>query len=174
MFKKIANVTHEFTAAVLRILLVFVILLVAIDSMSRVYYSYMPLSTWVDFRSVTVKMFNGEPTVFIERIPVGPQVAVFHRTLIIRYPDNTKGCTASIVTVLDNPSTEVIVAPLSRIISPTCPEFLGNKVIDGVLQVSYMFDFPFGVKRTATRYSNRFSLSYAGGSYRLGEALKAK
>lgn len=174
MLKTIGNAAHNLLAAILRIMLIFVIMLVGVDSMSRVYYSYMPISTWVNFKSVEVKDVNGEATVFIERIPVGPQVAVFHRTLIIMYPENTKGCTASILTVLDNPSTETLVAPLRRVLSPTCPDFLGSKVINGVLQVSYIFDFPFGVKRTATRYSNRFSLSYAGGSYRLGEALTAK
>lgn len=168
------TVTRNLTATTLRVALIFVILLIAFDSLSRLYYSYMPISTWINFKSVSVTTIDGDPTVIIDRVPVGPQIAVFHRALYITYPSPAKGCTASVMTVMDNPTTDQIVVPLSSILSDTCPTFLGDRKIDGNLQVAYIFDFPFGVKRMSVRHSAPFSLSYAGGKYRLGEASRAK
>lgn len=173
MKKKISLLCREFVGAVMRIGLIFLALTVFVDAVTRIYYSYMPVSHWIDLRSVEVREVNGEAMVRIERETSGPLVSVFHRTLFILYPEVTKGCTASLVAVLGSNEEPVINLPLERVLSPTCPDVLRGQEVQGKLQVSYIFDFPYGVKRTATMYSNHFSLRYSGGSYRVAPILPA-
>lgn len=163
----------EMIAAFLRILVIFIFLLVGLDSLSRLYYSYMPVSTWIRFNDLVVRNDeNGVPTVYIDRETVENTVTVFHRTLFILYPGNSRACTASVVAVLDNPNKNTISLPLERAVSEVCPSVLKDRTIDAVLQVSYLMDFPFGVKRKAVRYSNRFSLTHVSGEYRIGPPLR--
>ena len=161
----------DFVAASLRITIIFTFMLLTFDSLSRVYYTYMPISTWINFRDVSIENRRGEAYVVLERTPVGRQIAMFHRSLVIRYPEPEHGCTASLLTVLDNPSADTLVIPMKRIVSPTCPDVLNGRRVDGMLQVSYIFEFPYGVKRTATRYSKSFSLEYRNGRYVAGKPL---
>jgi len=161
----------DFVAASMRILVIFTFMLLTFDSMSRVYYTYMPISTWIDFRKVSVENRHGEAYVILERTPVGRQIAMFHRSLVIRYPESERGCTASLLTVLDNPSADTLLIPMKRIVAQNCPDVLAGRRVDGALQVSYIFEFPYGVKRTATRYSATFSLEYKNGRYLSGNPL---
>lgn len=169
----IEKATLEFTAALLRVVFIFVFLMVSFDSMTRLYYSYMPISTWIKFNDLTVKNDeNGIPTIYVERETVGKVVTVFHRTLFVLYPENTRACTASVIAVIDNPEDRVISLPLERAVSESCPQIMKDRTIDAVLQVSYLFDFPFGVKRHAVRYSNRFSVTHDGERYRIGSPIR--
>lgn len=167
MKKKISLMCRDLFGAVLRIGLIFLAMTVLFDAVTRVYYSYMPVSHWIDLRSVQVKEVNGEAVAIIERETTGPMVSVFHRTLFVLYPEITKGCTASLVAVLSGDEDNVITIPLNRVLSDSCPDLLAGRRVEGKLQVSYIFDFPYGVKRTATMFSNLFSLEFKDGVYRV-------
>lgn len=171
MLERVKTAVREMTAAFARIMVIFAVLVLFFDSMTRLFYSYMPIETWIDFRRVEVVNVRGEAYVVLERVPVGRQIAMFHRSLIIRYPENERGCTASLMVVLDNPSDATITVPLKRLVAPTCPDVLAGRRIEGQLQVSYIFEFPFGVKRTATRYSTSFSLQFEDGKFVSGPPL---
>ena len=171
MFK---SAVTEAMAALARIMLIFAILVLLFDSMTRLFYSYMPIETWIDFRRVEVKNIEGEAYVVIERVPVGRQIAMFHRSLVIRYPENERGCTASLMVVLDNPNDATLIVPMKRVVSENCPDVLAGRRVEGQLQVSYIFEFPYGVKRTATRYSDAFSLQYERGRYVSGPPISPR
>lgn len=169
----VKSAMDEITSAFLRVMVIFVFLLVGFDSITRLYYSYMPVGTWIRFNELIVKNDeNGVPTVYVDRETVERTITVFHRTLFILYQENSRACTASVVAVLDNPNQSAISLPLERAVSETCPDILKDRTIDAVLQISYLMDFPFGVKRQAVRYSNRFSLTHDGKGYRIGPPLK--
>ena len=169
----LARASIAFLAAVLRVAVIFIFLLVGFDSISRLYYSYMPISTWIKFNDLTVRNNEeGVPTIYLERETLGRIVTVFHRTLFILYPENSRACTASVVAVIDS-GDKMVSLPLERAVSESCPQVLKDRTIDAVLQVSYLFDFPFGVKRHAVRYSNRFSVTYDGEKYRIGSPIRS-
>lgn len=161
----IKTLIRDFGTTFLRVAVIFALLITFCDSLTRVYYSYMPISTWITFKSVTVENRGGEAFAVIERKVRGPQIATNHRSLIIRYPESERACTTSTLTVLDNMSDPVIIVPLKRLLSENCPDVIDGRRIEGTLQVSYIFDFPFGVKRSAVRYSNEFGLQYTNGTY---------
>lgn len=152
------------TATFLRIGVIFAFLTVFADSMTRIYYSYMPMETWIGFQSVTVENRDGEAVAIIKRKVKSPRVATFYRSLVITYPQHTRACTSSLLTVLDDLDDEIVI-PMRRLLSATCPDALQGKKAEGRLQVSYIFDFPYGVKRSAVRYSPEFSIFYSRGTY---------
>lgn len=159
---------RETVTAIARIVIIFLILSIGFDATIRIYYAYMPIETWMSFQSVAVKMQDGEAVAVINRRPRSQQLSTFLRTLLIHAPDEGRGCTDSTVVIVDNPAVGEVVAPLDRLLSDTCPDVLGSKTIDAVLQVSYVFEFPYGTKRLVVRYSNHFTLKYEGGKYIVG------
>jgi len=161
MIKSAKRGAQGFTASLARIVLIFLLLSIGLDSLTRMYYSYMPVDHWMDFRSVNVGQVEGEAMAIIDRKPYSPAVSIFHRTLLIRYPQERRGCTNTTITIVEDNGVDKIMVPLSRMLASSCPDVLTGKV-DAVLQVSYIFEFPYGVKRFAVRYSNRFSLSWDG------------
>lgn len=169
LFKTLEKAVQNLFAAVTRVVLIFLLLSIGFDSMTRIYYSYMPVETWMDFQSVTVQQSAGEAVAILRRNPKGQTLSVFHRTLLIRYPEERRGCTNSTVTIIEDPTVPVVVVPLERLLSATCPDLIGPNQVDAVLQISYIFEFPYGVKRLAVRLSNRFSLQYQNGKYVVGQ-----
>ncbi len=165
MVKMLKTIFNDIFTATMRVIVIFLILSIGFDAMTRIYYSYMPVEEWMDFKSVLVEERNDEAIAIIKRRPHQKTIAVFHRTLLIRYPDERRGCTNSTVTIIDDPAIDTIIVPIWRMLDDSCPAVMGGKPIEGVLQVSYIFEFPYGVKRTATRYSNPFWLSYDRGRY---------
>jgi hypothetical protein len=170
MITKIRNKIKDTFTAIARILFLFLILCIGLDSMTRLYYSYAPISIWMNFRKIEVKMINGEAVAIITRQVKTQSISVFHRTLLIRYPEERTGCTTSQVTIVDDPRESSIVVPLESMLSINCPDVLKGKTVDAVLQATYVFDFPYGVKRLTVRYSDRFSLSHDG-HYKVGSPL---
>lgn len=167
MVQQTKTLSRQFTATILRVLFIFLVLCIGVDSITRLMYSYMPLSTWMDFQSVKVEMVNGEAMAVITRKPNRLAISTFHRTLLVRYPDERRLCTATTVTITQDPEVTIIMVPMRRMLADNCAVSIGTDPVDAVLQVSYIFDFPYGVKRLATRYSNRFSLTY-NGEYKVG------
>lgn len=167
MVHKTKTLFRQFTALVFRVLFIFLVLCISVDSITRLTYSYMPISAWMDFQNVEVKMVNGEAVVLVTRKPNRLSISTFHRTLLVRYPDERRICTTSTITITEDPSVQTIIIPMRRMLSENCAISLGVAPVDAILQVSYIFDFPFGVKRLAVRYSNRFSLTY-NGEYQVG------
>lgn len=168
---KLKEIFNAVMATFIRIGFIFVILSITVDSMTRIYFSYMPLDTWIDFQSVTVTNDRDQPVVVVTRKAVSRSISVFHRTLLIRYPEERRGCTNSTVTILDDPTITSVVVPLDRILSDNCAKILGDKPTNAMLQVSYIFEFPYGVKRATTRYSNQFSIYYDGKGYHVAKPL---
>lgn len=167
MVQKTKTLLRQFTATIFRVLFIFLVLCISVDSITRLTYSYMPITFWMDFQSVHAEMLNGEAVVKITRKPNRLAISTFHRTLLVRYPDERRLCTASTITITEDPSVQTIIIPMRRMLSDNCAISLGVFPVDAILQVSYIFDFPFGVKRLAVRYSNRFSLGYDG-EYKIG------
>lgn len=165
------NALREFTSAVIRVVMIFLVLSIGLDSMTRIYYSYMPISTWMKFAGVDVVQHQDEPYVIINRQSMSPTVSTFHRTLLILWPDNRRTCTVSTTVVTDDTDTTTVSSPLDRMLSANCPDAVGKGSTNAILQVSYLFDFPYGVKRMVVRYSPKFSLSYDGTNYKVGPPL---
>lgn len=168
MFAWLERAVRNMFAATTRVILIFLLLSIGLDAMTRIYYSYMPIETWMDFTSLEVKMLNGEAVGIVGRRPKGQSLSIFHRTLLIRYPDEVRGCTNSTVTIIEDQTAASVVIPISRMLSPTCPEVLHGEKVDAVLQAAYIFEFPYGVKRLAVKLSNRFSIQYIGDRYVIG------
>lgn len=171
MLSYIRDVFNTVMATLIRIGFIFILLSITVDSMTRIYFSYMPLDTWIDFQDVTVTNDRDQPVVVVTRKAVSRSISVFHRTLLIRYPEERRGCTNSTVTLLDDPTITSVVVPLDRILSDNCGAILGDKPTNAVLQVSYIFEFPYGVKRATTRYSNQFSISHDEKGYHVAKPL---
>lgn len=165
------GMVKEIVAAAVRVALIFLVLTIGVDATTRMYYSYMPITTWLDFTGIKIVQEDGEPYVVITRRAVNPTVSVFHRTLLIRWPEDRRGCTMTTTVVADDPDTTTVSAPLDRMLSPNCPDVLGKGPTNAVLQVSYLFDFPYGVKRMVVRYSDKFSIRYDGTNYQVGPPL---
>lgn len=161
---------HEALLTFVRVALIFMVLSIGLDSLTRIYYSYMPITTWMKFESVEVVQ-RDEPYVILTRYPVGSSISLFHRTLLIRYPDERRGCGASTTAVLDDTSVAQVVVPLDHMLSAACPDVIGTMKTNAVLQVSYIFDFPYGVKRSIIKSSSKFSISYDGTNYHVGPPL---
>lgn len=171
--RKVNNLIQDAVASFLRVSLIFAFLMVMTDSLTRVYYSYMPIDTWVRFQSITVENRDGEAYAIIRRNVRSPQVATFYRSLIITYPEPTRACTNSLITIIDGPEVEVAI-PMRRLLSATCPDVLQGRKVEGRLQVSYIFDFPYGVKRSVVRYSPTFAMIYSKGVYSVSSTQHAE
>ncbi len=165
------TLARDFIAAVVRVVLLFLVLSIALDSMTRVYYSYMPITTWMNFESVRVEQRSTEPYVIIKRQPKGSLVAIAHRTLLVSYPEQLRGCSIATQAVLDDTGDDTVVVQLDHLLNTACPDVLGPLKTNATLQVSYIFDFPYGVKRSIVRQSNRFSIWHDGTNYHIGPPL---
>lgn len=163
MVKMTRRYLAEMFAMLARILFIFLSLTIATDCIIRLYYSYMPIETWMEFKDVRVEDHDGEAVAVITRTATRKSVSLFHRTLIIKYPEEKRDCTYAAVAVIDDLTTDTVTVPLARMLSPSCPDTIGIKPVNAVLQVSYVFDFPYGVKRFAVRYSNQFTMVYDKG-----------
>jgi hypothetical protein len=161
----------EAFAAIVRVVLIFLVLTIAVDASTRMYYSYMPINRWMDFTGIKIIQEGEEPYVVITRRSVSPTVSMFHRTLLIKWPEDRRGCTMSTTVVADDPDTTTVTVPLDRMLSVNCPDVLGKGKTNAILQVSYLFDFPYGVKRMVVRYSDKFSIWYDGTNYHVGTPL---
>lgn len=162
------------TATVIRVAMIFLFLVIASDSLTRMYYSYMPITTWINFVSVEVVQEGDGPVVKIERYPEGEQFATFQRVLSIYLPVRERACGSSIQGVVNETESGYIQVPLSYALSAGCAERLEGRNIEARLQVSYVFEFPFGIRRIATRYSNPFRMTQLNGQFRVDAVLAAK
>jgi hypothetical protein len=156
-------VSGYFTA--LRIALIFLFLTVFVDSTSRLYYIYSPIDNWIKFQSVSVEMRDGEAVVAIRRTNEQRVVTLFHRVLLISYPEARRTCAASEIAVIDDPEVDVVYIPMRSMLNSDCPVILEDGALEGELQVSYIFSFPYGVVRAAVERSNPFTIEYTNGRY---------
>jgi len=165
MIRKTSRAIYKIYYALLRIALIFLVLTLFADSTSRLYYLYSPITNWIDFSSVSVEMHNGQATAVITRTAHQRLVSLFHRTIMISYPENRRICTASSVTVMDTPEEDVIYVPLKKLLKEDCEQALKDGPVEGILQVSYIFNFPYNVIRAAVQHSNPFLIGFKNGDY---------
>lgn len=170
MISKIADAVYDMVAAFTRVLLVFMLLIIGTDAGTRMYYSYMPISQWLDFTGVRVYQEGDEAMIEYARNAKSRQVATYHRSLITFFPTERLTCTKSSVAIMETQLQDKLNFPLSTALSENCPELLDGAKVEGVLRVSYIFDFPYGVKRFAIRYSNPFGLQFINGKAVISEA----
>lgn len=174
MIGKTKRVAKDIFGAMMRILFIFLILTMGFDSVTRIYYSYMPIERWIDFKSVSVLERHGEPVVVIQRRPHNALTTIFYRSLLIKYPYEKRGCSASALTVLDNPAVEEITIPLKVILSKECKAIIGGMNVNAVLHVSYILEFPYGVRRFSVKNSNMFSIRAVENGYEISAPVEQR
>lgn len=166
--------TKTFGATVIRVFLIFIFLMLATDSLTRLYYTYMPISTWIDFRGLEVKQNGDEATVFIERYPKEDRMVVVRRVLSVLAPSRGRACGTTIQGVINVAESGIAQVPLSSVLSDDCSERLRGTNVDARLQISYVFEFPFGIQRLVTQWSNPFLLEQQDGRFRVSPVPPGK
>jgi hypothetical protein len=166
--------TKSVGAAILRVALIFFFLLMATDSATRVYYSYMPITTWVDFRSVEVTQDGVTAVVRLERYPKEERMIMARRVLSLIAPIREKACGITTQGVLSEGEAGVVQVPLGYLMAPGCIERLKGRSIQARLLVTYIYEFPFGVQRSVTRASNQFLLTQENDEFKVLSPLVSK
>lgn len=170
----IKSFSKSFLAAVLRVIIIFILLTIASDSLSTLWYTYAPMRTWLDFRSVQVVEEDGEAMVKIDRSPTGSHLSIVERVLFVFSPTITRVCSVSSAAVVDEATTGLVRVPLGEVLSRNCPDLMPKRQIEGSVQISYILNFPRGVQRVTTKHSNKFFLSYAGGRFVVRQSSQIK
>ena len=159
------NTTKYIGAAFVRVALIFTFLVIATDSMSRLYYTYMPISTWMDFRSVEVLQEGDRAVVRIERYPKEDRMVLVRRVLSILAPVKEKACGSTVQGVVNESEGGFVQTPLSSDVEGDCSSLFQGRAVDTRLQISYVFEFPFGIQRIVTRWSYPFRLTQPNGHF---------
>ena len=173
MLSQLSDAAFEIFAAIIRIALVFLLLVVGTDATTRMFYMYMPLDHWLTFSSVRVFQEGETARIEYTRSPNGTQYSVNHRSLLTFYPKDRLTCTKSAISIIEPSLPDTLSFNLKSALADNCEELLDGKPVEGRMRIAYIFEFPFGVKRMAIRYSNPFRLEYVNGDPKVLPAQNA-